>query len=188
MEPRNYAAGASGTPPPAPISPSNGYPASSVPGVSQATKPGPHWYYKIGEELRAIIVAAGRSPSDATLNQLLLSMGDLYADKGSGLKALVNFNGTTTTPTIRASKNISSVTKISTGRYQITMSSAPTGNTNYSVFGTTSYSLPGNAVSVVMLSTAGTLTSTSFEIHISETSSTNEFVQDELIVNVAVFG
>ncbi|MEW6647178.1 MAG: hypothetical protein AB1450_08275 [Pseudomonadota bacterium] len=70
MDPRNYLSGAGATPPAAPGSPSNGYPQSAVPGVSPATKPGPFWYYKIGESLRNIITGAGLTPSDTDLAQL----------------------------------------------------------------------------------------------------------------------
>ena len=50
-------------------------------------------------------------------------------------KAWVNFNGTLTTPiTPRASYNVTSVTKISTGNYTINMTNALV-DTNYSVTG-----------------------------------------------------
>ena len=71
MEPRNYLANANDTPPSAPASPSNGYPQSSVPGTSEATTPGTFWFYKVGEEMRNVLVAAGLTPTDAELDQLL---------------------------------------------------------------------------------------------------------------------
>lgn len=70
MEPRNYLAGAGGNPPSAPGTPSNGYPQAGMPGVSDPTTPGPHWFYKVGEALRNIITGAGLTPSDADLAQL----------------------------------------------------------------------------------------------------------------------
>lgn len=71
MEPRNYLANASATPPTKPGSPSSGYPQAAVPGVSEATTPGPFWFYKIGEEMRTVLVGAGLTPSDDDLSQLL---------------------------------------------------------------------------------------------------------------------
>lgn len=83
MDPRNYESGAVGTPPSAPTSPSNGYPTDGDPTVgTPATRPGAHWYHKIGEELRSIIVAAGLTPSDAVLTQLKSALDALYAPSG----------------------------------------------------------------------------------------------------------
>ncbi|MDZ7804348.1 hypothetical protein [Thiohalophilus sp.] len=70
MEPRNYLANANDTPPGKPSSPSNGYPQSAVPGVNEATTPGPFWFYKVGESLRKVLVAVGMTPSDDDLDQL----------------------------------------------------------------------------------------------------------------------
>ncbi len=77
METRNYLANASAAPPVKPGAPSTGYPQTAVPGVSEATVPGPFWFYKIGEELRAIITAAGLTPSDDNLGQLLEALVQL---------------------------------------------------------------------------------------------------------------
>lgn len=93
MEPRNYLANAGGTPPEAPASPSNGYPQSAVPGVSEATVPGPHWFFKVGEELRAIITAAGLTPSDANIAQLLAAL-----QGGFGLAKSLSNDGYITLP------------------------------------------------------------------------------------------
>lgn len=49
-----------------------------------------------------------------------------------GCRAWANFDGTTTTPTIRASGNVSSVTRSSTGRYVVVFTTAMP-DTNYSV-------------------------------------------------------
>lgn len=70
MEPRNYLANADAAPPAVPGAPSNGYPRSATPGVEEATTPGPYWFYKMGESLRRIIVAAGLTPDDADLDLL----------------------------------------------------------------------------------------------------------------------
>ena len=75
MEPRNWLNGAISTAPTAPSSPSNGYPTAGNPLTSTpATNPGAFWYHKIAEELRAVIVGGGLTPSDGTLNQLLLAI------------------------------------------------------------------------------------------------------------------
>jgi hypothetical protein len=50
-------------------------------------------------------------------------------------RAWVNFDGTTTTPTIRASGNVSSVTRLSTGYYRINFTTAMQ-DANYSAVGT----------------------------------------------------
>lgn len=93
MEPRNWLASASATPPAAPASPSNGYPQAGVPGVSDPTYPGPHWYYKMAEELRAIITAAGLTPADTNLGQVLAAM-----QAGFGLAKSKASNGYNTLP------------------------------------------------------------------------------------------
>jgi len=49
-------------------------------------------------------------------------------------KAWVNFNGVPATPTIRANYNVSSITKISTGRFRINYTNAMT-DANYSIGG-----------------------------------------------------
>jgi hypothetical protein len=82
MEPRNYLANAGATPPAAPGTPSNGYPQAGVPGVSDPTTPGPFWFYKFGEEARAIIVLGGLTPDDETLNQVALAIQAIVADVG----------------------------------------------------------------------------------------------------------
>lgn len=71
MEPRNYLLNASATPPTKPAAQSSGYPQAAEPGVNEATTPGPFWFYKIGEALRAVITASGATPDDDNLNQLL---------------------------------------------------------------------------------------------------------------------
>lgn len=71
METRNYESGAAGSPPSAPASPSNGYPTGGDPQTATpATKPGAHWFYKVGESLRNIITTAGLTPDDGDLNLL----------------------------------------------------------------------------------------------------------------------
>jgi|19_taG_2_1085344.scaffolds.fasta_scaffold51622_1 hypothetical protein len=84
MEPRNYESGASESAPLAPETPSVGYPTGGNPGTgSPATKPGPYWFYKIGEALRKVIVDAGLTPDDADLDQLNTAISNKVASKAS---------------------------------------------------------------------------------------------------------
>lgn len=69
---RAYASGAAGTTPAAPVTPSVGYPQAANPGLgAPATKPGPYWYYMITEEIRGVIAAAGITPDQADVTQLV---------------------------------------------------------------------------------------------------------------------
>ncbi len=71
MDNQALESGASATPPTAPASPSMGYPTKGNPGTgTPASKGGVFWHYQIGEELRAVIVAAGLTPSTSVLTQL----------------------------------------------------------------------------------------------------------------------
>jgi phage-related tail fiber protein len=84
METRNYQAGAIATPPDAPVLPSNGYPSNGNPSSGQsATQPGAHWFYKIGEELRNLIVNAGLIPADGDLTQLYQAVKNLISSGGA---------------------------------------------------------------------------------------------------------
>lgn len=75
MDNRKWEGGAIATPPAAPSSPSSGYPTNGDPTLAlEATTPGAHWFYKLGEELRAVIVAAGLTPVDTNLAQLLAAI------------------------------------------------------------------------------------------------------------------
>lgn len=68
---RVFESGAAGSPPSAPASPSTGYPTAGNPQTAiPATKPGPWWYHMITEELRALIAAAGLTPSHTNLTQV----------------------------------------------------------------------------------------------------------------------
>ena len=82
MEPRNYLSGASVNPPAKPAAPSNGYPVTAVPGINDATVPGAFWFYKLGEELRNILIAAGVAPSDDSVTQLISALGLLFTQYG----------------------------------------------------------------------------------------------------------
>lgn len=72
---RAFSSGSSASPPAAPASPSIGYPTSGNSGTgTPATKPGPYWYHMITEELRGIIAAAGLTPTQADVTQLLQAL------------------------------------------------------------------------------------------------------------------
>lgn len=72
---RAYQSGAAGSAPAAPVSPSIGYPTAGNPATATpATKPGPYWYHMIMEELMAIISAAGITPAQGNLTQLLTAL------------------------------------------------------------------------------------------------------------------
>tara|TARA_R110002050_G_scaffold269917_1_gene412407 strand:- start:32018 stop:32782 length:765 start_codon:yes stop_codon:yes gene_type:complete len=80
MEPRNFEAGASLTPPALPLSASTGYPTGGDPsGAIPATKPGPYWFYQISEEMRNIILGAGLTPDDEDLTQVMTAISTLIA-------------------------------------------------------------------------------------------------------------
>lgn len=93
MEPRNYLANADASPPVKPGAPSVGYPRTATPGVNESTSPGPFWFYKLGEELRALITSAGLTPDDDDLGQVLAA-----AQGGFGLSKSLAVNGYTTLP------------------------------------------------------------------------------------------
>ena len=79
---RAFASGASGTPPTAPASPSIGYPTKGNAGTgTPATKPGEYWYHMITEEMRAVIAAAGLTPSQSDLTQLLKALPGALASR-----------------------------------------------------------------------------------------------------------
>lgn len=69
---RAFSSGSSASPPAAPASPSVGYPTSGNPGTgTPATKPGAYWYHMMTEEIRGVIAAAGLTPAQADVTQLL---------------------------------------------------------------------------------------------------------------------
>ncbi len=88
MDNRKWESGASATPPDAPVAPSSGYPTDGDPLASiPPTIPGAHWFYQIGEELRAVLVAAGITPDLANVGQLSEAIQRLI-DAQSGNYAL----------------------------------------------------------------------------------------------------
>lgn len=103
------------------------------------------------------IIASGTSKQHTTVFQMSNtaatrtvtfqdSSGTLAYLSDIGIKAWVNFDGTTTPPTIKASSNITSVTKSGTGQYTVTYTT-PMANTNYAV--TLGYGPSSNASHLV---------------------------------------
>lgn len=88
---RAFASGASGTPPTAPASPSIGYPTKGNAGTgTPATKPGEYWYHMITEEMRAVIAAAGLTPSQSDLTQLLQALPGALASRPEMARSLAS--------------------------------------------------------------------------------------------------
>jgi len=83
-ETRNYKTNAAGSPPSKPSSPSTGYPQTAVKGVTEATVPGPYWYYQISEELRNLILAGGLTPDHALVDQASAVIEKVFGRTNSG--------------------------------------------------------------------------------------------------------
>jgi leucyl aminopeptidase len=79
-----------------------------------------------------------------------------------GCRAWVNFDGTTSTPTIRASGNVTNVTKNGTGDYTVNFTTAMS-DTNYSAVSSVGAASSSNAT-LVCAKYAGTSTSASFRV------------------------
>ena len=129
MDNRKWLSGASASAPIAPASPSAGYPTGGNSSTGTLpTNPGPYWPHAIGEELRAVIVAGGQTPSLGTLNQLLVAMNVLFAPNGS--YAPINspaFIGVPLSPTPAAGDNTTKIA--STAFVTSAIASIPPGAT-----------------------------------------------------------
>lgn len=101
---------------------------------------------------------------------------------GTLCRAWVNFNGTTSPGTIRASFNVGSVTKNGTGDYTVNFTNA-FADTNYAVVGTSN---AGASTGKVVLWSAGTAPTTT-AVRIFNDIASNLTGQDSSIMNVAVF-
>lgn len=86
---RVFESGAVLVAPPAPPTPSTGYPTGGNPGGGvPATKPGPWWYHMITEEMRAIVAAAGLTPDHTVVNQLLQALPAALASRPEMARSL----------------------------------------------------------------------------------------------------
>lgn len=75
-----------GTPPAVPAIPSIGYPTDGdLPTSVPPTNPGAWWFHMITEEIRAVIVAGGLTPSGTVLTQLLAALDARYAAGGTAV-------------------------------------------------------------------------------------------------------
>ena len=96
METRKYQSGAVATPPNAPSTPSTGYPTNGNPGSGvNATQPGEHWFYKIGEELRAVITGASLTPTDSDLSQLFKAIKSIASAFKTPSGTIIAYAGST---------------------------------------------------------------------------------------------
>lgn len=110
------------------------------------------------------------------------------AIRGSA-KAWVNFNGVTTA-TIRASYNVSSVTRSSTGIYVINFTT-PMPNANYCVtLGATSYSTsdPTCDITIYGSQATGAANKTTTQLTVRYGNTANLNIYDSAEMNVAIFG
>lgn len=73
MDNRKLLANAAASPPTPPVSPSTGYPTDGGVGVPAATG-GAYWFHQHAEEIRNVIVAAGLTPLNTDLTQLLTAI------------------------------------------------------------------------------------------------------------------
>ena len=105
-----------------------------------------------------------------------------------GARAWVNFNGTTTTPTIRSSGNVATVTKSAAGNYVVTLNTG-FGHTDYAVIATI-----GNNSNLTTTTTTDNAfiyedgaarTSNSFRLRIKQDDGGNS--EDRTFVSVVVF-
>ena len=99
-------------------------------------------------------------------------------------KAWINFDGTVATPsTIRASYNISSVTRNSTGNYTLNFTTAFT-DANYSVAGGVCTNIGGGCV--LARDSGGLYTTTQFQFFTAQND--NSTANNPSVVNIQVFG
>jgi hypothetical protein len=98
-------------------------------------------------------------------------------------RAWVNFNGTTSPITIRASGNVSSITDVGVGEYTVNFTTAMS-DANYSV----SMSVMGSTGTsrvTVSIPTGNTPTTSSFRMSTQDTSTTNQY--DPVYVFASIF-
>ncbi|MDB5853302.1 MAG: Bacteriophage tail fiber protein [Herminiimonas sp.] len=124
-----------------------GYFTEGNPGVTAASLVRASFLNMIQEELRAITVAGGQTPSKTTYNQVLLALQALFVGLSGNqtvagtksfssppiakniVKAWVTFDGAT--GTIKGSHNVSSVTRNSVGDYNVNFPGGVFADLNY---------------------------------------------------------
>lgn len=133
-------------------------------------------------------VGVSSTLSAGAWNNLLANFNNLDARTTSlnnwTAKAWVNFNGTSCSPncTIRASYNISSITRNSVGAYTVTLAT-PLIDSNYIVTGT----VEGNASYNWWLQTSYQIPRTTTQFQVASLTSAGAAIFDNTTVNVAVF-
>jgi hypothetical protein len=100
-------------------------------------------------------------------------------------RAWVNFNGTTSPGTIRASGNVSSVTKTSTGRYVLNFSTAMP-DANYAAIITADMDAGTSATASFGVTESGTGGYTTTSVRVKTVNSSAGFI-DGSFINVSVF-
>ena len=122
---------------------------------------------------------AGVVVNDATLRTELNASGSapIYA-----CRAWVNFDGTTTPPTIRASGNVSSVTRTATGNFDLNFTTAMS-DANYAITGAKDNNSASAASEIRIPIALQTTTSA----RILTAQSTSPFSYNENNVNIAIF-
>ena len=98
-------------------------------------------------------------------------------------RAWVNFNGTTSPGTIRASGNVSSVTRNGTGNYNVNFTTAMP-DANYALIGSSEQILGVNNVGVVVKIVNGTYTTLAAQFGVFDSTST---ARDAAFVNISIF-
>lgn len=130
------------------------------------------------------------TPTIATIKSAASGTPTVFQDSagtetGKLCRAWVNFNGTTTPPSIRASFNVSSVTRSSTGNYTTNFTNA-LADANYATAAATSATTSANMMlytnSVNRTDTANTTTACYIAL-----KGTNDVSYEPAYVNVAVF-
>lgn len=141
----------------------------------------PHQGNKLDQEYNALL---------ASVNATISRLGEIQRDDGSlrtsasssASKGWVTFDGTGTSPTIKASFNVLSVSRVSAGVYLVTFSEAmPTAFYCWTGSARSSSSLP---VSVFQDSTNNSQTTTSLTVVTADFSGKVNCP----LVNIAVFG
>jgi hypothetical protein len=106
--------------------------------------------------------------------QVLQSNGDAaptWVTASNAVKAWVNWNGTSgASPVIRASLNVSSVTRTATGSYTITFTSSLTDG-NYAIAGTGQYLTSGDPAQNINITYGTTPSASSFQVQYKQGNS-----------------
>lgn len=136
----------------------------------------------IGELSPAGFKLPTATPTD-NLHAVSKQYVEQYVNLG-GAKAWVNFNGTGTVA-IRSAHNVSSISDLGTGTYQVNFA-APMANANYCAVANSAFNATGN--SIQYQPSVNDYTTTSVTVRTGQAGTTNNSPADNLIVNVVVFG